>query len=188
LTRVILGQLVERIIYGQEVIIRLGGRESGFVELFCYVPSAVPIRDGRKPRVLLAEDNAVNIALALAMLNTYGCDTEVVGNGAKAVEACAQREFDLVLMDCQMPEMDGFEATRRIRAREAASSGGLHIPVIALTANAMEGDRGRCIAAGMDDYLSKPFKRDQLYQMLARWLDQESARPGDPPASLSVQA
>ena len=150
--------------------------------------SAVPIRDGRKPRVLLAEDNAVNIALALAMLNTYGCDTEVVGNGAKAVEACAQREFDLVLMDCQMPEMDGFEATRRIRAREAASSGGLHIPVIALTANAMEGDRGRCIAAGMDDYLSKPFKRDQLYQMLARWLDQESARLGDPPASLSVQA
>ena len=126
---------------------------------------------GKPSRVLLAEDNEVNQMLALAVLNGYGCQVEVANNGAEAVEACARREFDLILMDCQMPEVDGFEATRQIRAREAAEDAPVPIVIVAVTANAMEGDRDRCIAAGMNDYLSKPFKREQISEILNRWLN-----------------
>jgi signal transduction histidine kinase/ActR/RegA family two-component response regulator len=118
-------------------------------------------------RVLLVEDNPVNQLVAKAMLAGSGCEVLVASSGAQAIKVHATQELDLVLMDCQMPEMDGFAATAAIRAQEHS---GKRIPIVALTANAMEGDRERCIAAGMDDYLSKPFNRDQLLGTLERWL------------------
>jgi len=118
--------------------------------------------------VLLAEDNQVNQAVATAMLERLGLDVEVVNNGQAAFEAVSERRFDLVLMDCQMPELDGFGATARIRDLEAANDA--HTPIVALTANALQGDRERCIEAGMDDYLSKPFTLEQLSDALRSWL------------------
>jgi CheY-like chemotaxis protein len=119
-------------------------------------------------RVLLAEDNVVNQTLAVAMLKGFGCEIELGKNGLEAVNAFESGSFDLVLMDCHMPEMDGFAATAAIREMEQAR-GARRTPIIALTANAMEGDRERCLAAGMDDYLSKPFKHSQLQEAVARW-------------------
>ena len=132
--------------------------------------SAQPDREERTldARVLLAEDNVVNQVVAVAMLKGFGCEVEVAKDGHEAVSALERRCFDVVLMDCHMPEMDGFAATRAIRDREQARGAG-HVPIIALTANAMEGDRDRCLAAGMDDYLSKPFKHSQLWSAVARW-------------------
>ena len=118
-------------------------------------------------RVLLVEDNDVNRKLALHMLKRLGCSVEVASNGREALESTAVRHYDLVFMDIQMPEMDGVEATRLIRERERDS--GHHLPIIAMTAHAMEGDRERCLAAGMDDYLSKPVKIDLLAQMVEKW-------------------
>ncbi|MEZ5541097.1 MAG: response regulator [Pseudomonadota bacterium] len=115
--------------------------------------------------VLLVEDNPVNQAVAVDMLELSGIRVSVAGNGVEALDAMQQGAFDAILMDCQMPHMDGYEATRRIRAAESAR-GGRHIPVIGLTANAMKGDRERVIAAGMDDYLSKPYTRDQLIGLI----------------------
>jgi PAS domain S-box-containing protein len=120
-------------------------------------------------RVLLAEDNAVNQAVTNAMLGTLGCGAKIVGNGLQAVEAATAGEFDVILMDCNMPQLDGWEATRRIRAWEAAKHAPHKVPIIALTANALQGDRERCLEAGMDDFLSKPFKREELLHVLARW-------------------
>ena len=119
-------------------------------------------------RVLLAEDNLVNQEVALAMLENLGLGFETVGNGLDALEILKKQKFDVVLMDCQMPEMDGFQATRAIRDSEAGSE--RHQPIIALTANAVAGDRERCLACGMDDYLSKPFTQEQLFGLLSRWL------------------
>jgi CheY-like chemotaxis protein len=126
----------------------------------------VPQLEGR---VLLAEDNLVNQEVASVMLQRLGLDLVIANNGQEAVELLQQKTFDLVLMDCQMPIMDGFEATASIRQREA-EFGLPAIPIIALTANAISGDREDCLARGMDDYLSKPFSPDQLYGVLARWL------------------
>ncbi len=123
--------------------------------------------------VLLAEDNPVNQEVALAMLEGFGCQVEVVANGCEAVESSAHRRYDLILMDCQMPEMDGFSATVEIRRQEKAN--GRRLPIIALTANAMAGDREKCLAAGMDDYLFKPFKQEQLHAVLQRWLRERPA-------------
>jgi two-component system sensor histidine kinase/response regulator len=120
-------------------------------------------------RVLLVEDNRVNQDVAVRLMETFGIRPTLCVNGSEAVAALSNARFDLVLMDCQMPVMDGFEATRVIRVREAGSKG-LRVPIVALTANAMPGDRERCLAAGMDDYLAKPFKRDSLGAVLARWL------------------
>jgi len=120
-------------------------------------------------RVLLAEDNPVNQAAAMDMLESLGCQVTMAATGQEALAALSQAAYDVVLMDCQMPELDGLEATRMIRAQEA-QAGHKHLPIIALTANAFAQDRDVCLAAGMDDYLSKPFTLDQLHAVLARWL------------------
>jgi PAS domain S-box-containing protein len=118
-------------------------------------------------RILLAEDNKTNQEVALIMLTYLGCDVQVVANGIGALNALASADFDLVLMDVQMPELDGFEATRRLRERCAT---GVRVPVIALTAHAMRGVREQCLEAGMDDYLCKPIDRGELARCLGQWL------------------
>jgi CheY-like chemotaxis protein/HPt (histidine-containing phosphotransfer) domain-containing protein len=115
--------------------------------------------------VLLAEDNLVNQRVTRAQLQRLGCEVDVAGDGREAIEATARRPYDLVLMDCQMPGVDGFDATREIRRREEA---GRRVPIVALTANALRGDRERCLAAGMDDYLAKPTDLDSLRETLER--------------------
>ncbi len=126
-------------------------------------------------RVLVVEDNATNQKVARGMLEKFGIHIDVAGNGEEALRVLAQRPFDLVFMDCQMPVMDGFEATRRIR--DAGSPVEDHdLPVIAMTANAMRGDRERCIRAGMDDYIAKPVDLAQLCRVLKRWLPEQCRR------------
>ena len=117
-------------------------------------------------RVLVAEDNSVNQFVILKLLANLGYTAEAVGNGREAVEALRKGGYKAVLMDCQMPEMDGFEATAAIRTLDDPSR---RIPIIALTANAMKGDSERCIEAGMDDYLSKPIDLIKLSDVLQRW-------------------
>ncbi|HHW78151.1 MAG TPA: response regulator [Xanthomonadaceae bacterium] len=131
-------------------------------------------------KVLVVEDNGVNQEVAAAMLELLGCQVTVVGDGRQALAALDKQRYDLVLMDCQMPIMDGFEATAELRRRE--TPGQHRVPVIALTASVVRGFRERCIAASMDDYLSKPFNREQLATLLARWLNP----PGKQVASASV--
>ncbi|MCS6326042.1 MAG: response regulator, partial [Nitrospira sp.] len=121
-------------------------------------------------RLLLVEDTPVNREVATGMLDILGYSVHAVENGCLALEAVAREQFDLILMDCQMPVMDGFTATAAIRQQERHSGGGHHAPIIALTANAMDGDRTRCLAAGMDDYLAKPFTAAQLHTILKQWL------------------
>jgi two-component system sensor histidine kinase/response regulator len=121
------------------------------------------------PSILLVEDNPVNREVAVGMLESLGCATDTAENGWTALKAMSAATYDAVLMDCQMPVMDGLAATGEIRRREQAS-GAARVPIIALTANAMEGDRERCLAAGMDDFLSKPFTQQQLATLLRRWL------------------
>jgi two-component system sensor histidine kinase/response regulator len=121
------------------------------------------------PNILVVEDNPVNSEVAAGMLETLGCDTKVVENGWLAIEILKHESFDAVFMDCHMPVMDGMTATAEIRRREQGI-GGARMPIIALTANAMEGDRERCLAAGMDDFLIKPFTLQRLAALLRRWL------------------
>lgn len=137
-----------------------------------------------RPRVLIVEDNVVNQKLAVRMVEKLGYRSDVVENGREALAALEKGGYAAILMDCQMPVMDGFEATRKIRGREQcdaseqaststchASPVTRHIPIIAVTANAMAGDRERCLAAGMDEYLAKPVKLDELRMALRRWID-----------------
>ena len=119
--------------------------------------------------MLVVEDNPVNQKMATLLLHKAGLEFEVAGDGEQALAALRKSTFDLILMDCQMPVMDGFEATRRIRAAEAERGG--HIPILALTANTMEGDRETCLAAGMDAFIGKPFTAEALITALDRWLD-----------------
>ena len=140
------------------------------------VNAAWPARAGPGLRseghVLLAEDNDVNQLVASLMLESFGLDVDIAPDGLAVLAATAQTRYDLVLMDCQMPGMDGFAATAAIRRREAR---GEHCVIVALTAHAMDGDRERCLAAGMDDYLSKPLDRNELARALSRWIVPSSA-------------
>lgn len=121
-------------------------------------------------RVLLVEDNAVNQQVALRMLAAVGINARLAMNGQEAVERIQSEPFDLVLMDCQMPIMDGYQATRAVREWEGSTGRRQRLPIVAMTANAMQGDRERCLQAGMDDYISKPVKRDSLTAALMRWI------------------
>ncbi len=127
-------------------------------------------------RVLLAEDNAVNQRVARGVLGKLGLQVDVVGNGAEAVDACLSGRYDLVLMDCQMPVMDGYQAAREIRGREPENS---RVPIVALTADAMQGTEVECRRAGMDDYLTKPLDRRKLERMLVRYLGKRGVAPVD---------
>jgi two-component system, sensor histidine kinase and response regulator len=135
------------------------------------------LHDGRDPaaslRLLLAEDNAVNQRLAVRLLEKRGHHVVVAGNGAEALAALEKQQFDLVFMDVQMPEMDGLEATAVIREKEKAS--GRHQPIIALTAHAMKGDREKCLAGGMDGYLTKPIRPQELDEILEEYLGRRAS-------------
>jgi CheY-like chemotaxis protein len=128
-------------------------------------PPPSPVPSERNVRVLVAEDNPVNQRVAVQMLESRGCRVDVVANGRQAVDAIGHISYDLILMDCQMPEMDGYEATRRIRHKQEGRS----IPIVAMTANALPGDDRACYAAGMDDYLTKPVGAAKLESVLDRW-------------------
>lgn len=133
--------------------------------------------DYRRHRVLLVEDNRVNRELTIEILAKFNIAAECAENGREAITMAAAHKYDLILMDLQMPEMDGFEATRYLRARIAAGEME-NVPVIALTANAMRGDRERCLEAGMDDYLSKPVRLQDVRSMLKRWFEPEAGTVG----------
>jgi two-component system sensor histidine kinase/response regulator len=161
----------------REAIARvLGAREQdGAIPLI----TRFSLQDAREPsaflRVLLAEDNLVNQRLAVRLLEKRGHRVVVASNGREALEALEKDSFDLVFMDVQMPEMDGLEATAAIRERETRS--GLHQPIIALTAHAMKGDREKCLAGGMDGYLTKPIRPQELDDILEDYLARRLASP-----------
>jgi CheY-like chemotaxis protein len=123
-------------------------------------------------RILIADDNSVNQTIARRLVEQLGYEATVVGTGVEAVQAAIGGDYELVLMDCQLPSMDGFAATAEIRRRED----GRHLPVIAMTANALAGDRDRWLAAGMDDYISKPVDADELAAILRRWTSRTADR------------
>ena len=130
----------------------------------------LPIPGAPCHRILIADDNALNQKVARAMVGSLGFECEVVPSGSQALESLEKRGFDLVLMDCNMPGMDGFETTTEIRKRDLKDRRGERLPIIALTASAMGGTREKCLAAGMDDYLTKPLRPEALRAALATWL------------------
>ncbi|MCZ0902972.1 response regulator, partial [Microcoleus sp. HI-ES] len=136
--------------------------------------SAIDNRDLASLKILLVEDTPINQKVGLNQLRVLGCTADVANNGAEALSMVALKKYDIVLMDCQMPVLDGYEATRELRRREAADAAGKMEPhqktvVIAMTANALKGDREKCLAAGMDDYISKPIAIEKLKSVLANW-------------------
>jgi PAS domain S-box-containing protein len=162
----VLYECLVNVMAGQSQEIAAAPAESGTVK-------AAP--GGARANILLVEDNLINQQVALGILQIQGYSVTVVNNGREALDAHAQGAFDLILMDCDMPEMDGFEATKEIRGRER-SSVGKRVPIVALTANAMAQDRENCLDAGMDDHLSKPFSILMMQEMLARWLTHAPSR------------
>ena len=159
------------------------------------LPPAPPPEGVAGARVLLVEDNPVNLEVAVGILESFGCKVETATNGVEALERYASGEYGLIFMDCQMPEMDGFEATAEIRKHEVNSD--RRTPIVALTASAIEGDREQCLASGMDDYVPKPFTTEQMRSALVTWLSPAtrgtgkrdhltlvaSARPAAPPTA-----
>jgi len=143
---------------------------------------------GPPPRMLLVEDNPVNLLVAQKLLSVLGYDCDTAANGEIALAHMASGVYDLVLMDCQMPVLDGYSATRRWREIESNQAPGHHLPIVAMTANAMAGDRQRCLDAGMDDYLSKPVTRDHLDACLSRWLRAAPARTAARPPAATAAA
>jgi CheY-like chemotaxis protein len=139
--------------------------------------------------ILVAEDNPVNQKVTLLQLRNLGYTADVVADGSEAIAALRRRPYSLVLMDAQMPTIDGIEATRRIRAAEHAGEPGFsrRVPIVAMTANAMSGDREACLAAGMDDYLAKPVKPDSLREVLTRFLSPEPSGDEAEPALALVK-
>ncbi len=127
--------------------------------------------------VLLAEDNMINQQVAQGVLRKLGCEVDLAMNGVEAVEAADNNGYDIIFMDCQMPHMDGYEATGEIRRRDIQGNNGRRIPIVALTANALTGDREECFAAGMDDYISKPFGQKQIAKVLERWVSDTLKSP-----------
>jgi CheY-like chemotaxis protein len=172
------------IICAQTTVRKLGGemdwsRQNGVVPvLWCRLPLQFAVHRANTPRaankeaplpkhpirILMAEDNSINQRVGTLILQRAGYRIDLVSDGNEAIEACRRSAYDLILMDCQMPTIDGFEATRQIRA-----IGGRQPVIIAVTANALVGERERCLAAGMDDYLSKPFQADQLVGIVEKW-------------------
>jgi two-component system sensor histidine kinase/response regulator len=146
------------------------------------IPPSTEKPAGSRGHVLLVEDSPVNLEVAVAILESMGCTVETAVHGRHALERHADGEYDLIFMDCQMPEMDGFEATLEIRRREAGS--GRHTPIVALTASVVEDGRQRCLAVGMDDYLAKPFTLSQMDAMLTTWLNPPSLPAAAEPLSL----
>ncbi len=137
-------------------------------------------------RVLVAEDNEINQLYIATLLKQLGCECTTVGNGQEAVELLREKPFDLILMDCQMPEMDGFQATRAIRETESDGTDSQRIPIVALTANAIKGDRERCLDAGMDDYLSKPVLVEEVSAVLSRYLKPVAPQASEESSAVSI--
>ena len=162
-------EVVERINAGQT-------EKSNLIELSRRLIEEALIRPQSQSRVLVAEDNAINQRVAIRMLEKLGLKADIVDNGAKAVEALKEIAYPLVLMDCQMPEMDGFQSTAAIRSWEA-EQGLARTPILAMTAHAMPGDRERCLDAGMDDYISKPISLAALEAILQKWMQVERPPP-----------
>jgi CheY-like chemotaxis protein len=168
-----------------------GAANEGTVPTVPTVPTMTPT-DGA--RILVAEDNPINQQVVQSLLGHLGAQVQVVDNGIEALQAVRQAHYDLVLMDCQMPQMDGFEATRRIRAWEQQQGVSRRVRIVALTANALAGDREACLAAGMDDYLAKPVSGAALDAVLARHLGRRTRvrgapeRPADGPAAADGSA
>jgi CheY-like chemotaxis protein len=144
--------------------------------------AAAADRSGQSLSVLVVEDNPVNQEVTRRMLAKLGCEVECAPNGAEALEKLEQCRFDLVFMDCSMPVMDGYEATRRLRHKEGDRA---HTPVVALTAHVLQGDRERCLAAGMDDYLGKPIDSENLVELMARIRARQSGTNGGAVADAS---
>ena len=162
----------------QNVISKLLGEKETAAPLITRYSMANARNAAVSLRVLVAEDNAVNQKLVSRLLEKRGHCVKVVANGREALGALEQGTYDLVLMDMQMPEMDGFEATAELRKREKQT--GLHTPIVALTAHAMKGDRERCLEAGMDGYLAKPIRAQELYELLENYIALRAAGPQTP--------
>ena len=134
-----------------------------------------PLTDKFSGRILVAEDNRINQLYIVELLKHFGCTNDLVVNGEEALAALQQQRYDLVLMDCQMPEIDGFTAAHEIRKREAAGQHSGRLPIVAVTANALKGDREKCLEAGMDEFISKPIEGKQLKAVLEKYLVRTSS-------------
>ena len=150
----------------RKALLQVLKRKLGADDLLGVDPMTIRATASRRASILLVEDNPVNQLVAKGMLSKLGCDVTIAAHGADALKELEKREFDLVLMDCNMPVMDGYEASRRIRQ----SGRWPQLPIVALTANAMPEERDRCRAAGMSDYLAKPFRREELTTLIDRWV------------------